>query len=329
MAGRRHRARCHLRKARAGQGRIRHSGRLQAGARRYPGRSRHVAVRRPSECAHERAIVHDVVRGVVREHVTTRTEHPVVRRAPPDRHSDAAPPHERGRSRCPADVRVVGGRDAPNDPRRRILVAWNPRPAVAARPNPAPVVEHDFTERVVADPNPIVPGVERPVTGCHVRREASADDVAIGHPDDPVLRILDPGAVWIELRAEVGESARIVVGDLRGIDGPSFTGGRRRCAGLSFRRGRLLRGRTGRSRRSRWGRSRRTGLGRRIGRGSFGRFARRADSDGVLRRFARFHAVCGPRLFRRCASGRGDARCDCDRARRKRKPNGRSHTDHE
>lgn len=191
----------------------------------------------------------------------TRTEDPVVRRPPPDRHSNAAPPDECRRHRGPTHVGISSRRNTPYDPRGRVLITGNPRPTVRARPHPTAVMEDDVAERKITDPDPVVVGVERPMSRRDVRGKPFTDYRAIGNPHDAVLRILDPGAVGIELGLERSERARIIVGNLRGRRGSRLAG---RVLGLRAYRtfGCVRRRRGSRLRR----RSRRSGrLVRRLG----------------------------------------------------------------
>lgn len=291
--------------------RARHAGRLHGRPGGSDVRRGDVTMSRARQRSREGTVVHDVVGRVARKHEATRTEHPVVGRAPPERHADATPPDEQWRSRRPTDVCVLVGRDSPDDPCGGVLITRNPRPPVVARPNPAAVVEDDVSERIVAHPHPVAARVESPMAGRHVRRETIADDGVIRHPNEAVLRIFDPLTIGIELRPEVRERARIVVRHLSGRRRAGGSRPARRVDRLGVRSGWRRGARRGCGRRTSGRRRRRarSWSGTRSTRGSRTRFAARrcADRDRVLRRVAGLDAVRRTVLRRGRAGSRREA----------------------
>ena len=118
-----------------------------------------------------------------------------------------------GTRRPPADV-VVARPRPPRDPRARVRAPRDPRPAMTAHIDPAPVVKWRPAPRVVGDPD--VAGVlgVRPVARRRVRNEVGSDLGLGRNPDRAVRRVVDPYAVPVEGRLELGERAGIGIGVL-------------------------------------------------------------------------------------------------------------------
>ncbi len=161
----------------------------------------------------------DVVMNVVMKDVGRRAVDVGAARVGREVEERAAAPVEQGRRRRPAEIIVTGDAHAPGDPGRRVAAPGDPNPAAAARPDPAAVVkDHPAEGRVVvADPEPLVVRVERPVPRRDVGREVAADRLVRGHPDGAVRRVVGPGAVGRERVVKVGERARVGVFELVGV----------------------------------------------------------------------------------------------------------------
>ena len=138
------------------------------------------------------------------EHVRSRARHG--RGAEPVGHSGV--PAERRRERPPAHVSVSLRSDPPADPGARVHASGDPTPAPRG-PGPSTVVEGDPAPLVVADPDVVF--LVGPRSLAHVGGELRPDLLGIGHPDLSVRRVVNPSAVRVEGRTEIGERARIRV----------------------------------------------------------------------------------------------------------------------
>ena len=125
---------------------------------------------------------------------------------------DAAVPVPGRRRRSPADVAVTCRADAPGDPRTGVATTGDPRPAVTGQVDPATVVERRPAPRVVRHPDVVGRFAVRPMPRGDVGLEVRTDFFLGGHPDRPVRRVVDPRAVVLEDRLELGERARVRVG---------------------------------------------------------------------------------------------------------------------
>jgi hypothetical protein len=139
------------------------------------------------------AIAHDVRVHAAIKDVGRRAENVGGVGCRPGGDGTSAKPIPRWSHRSPTDVAVV--RRAPRDPRGGIHAARNPTPTLSGNPNPTAVMERDVAPVVITYPEPIVVGVELPVTCALVGRKVCADDGAVGIPNGPVCGVIGPRAV--------------------------------------------------------------------------------------------------------------------------------------
>lgn len=168
-------------------------------------------------------VMNSVLRYVPSEHVPARHEHQRARRWCRNPDNGPAAPNVRRPERCPAEIGVPHDPEA--HPGRCVARTGHPSPAFTRNPNPAPIMEHHATERIVANPYPLVVRAECPVPRVHVGCKSSANHVGIGHPDRAVTRVVDPGAIVVQLWAKAVERVRIGIG-IRLLRGIGSGGGR-------------------------------------------------------------------------------------------------------